>query len=252
MVEHTLYADTDDPVVITFDEGTHRYKIDGKLIDGVTTVQSIIAKPELIQWAANMAVEAIGNGATPREARYAHQTRKDSTADLGTRVHAWIEEYFKGNTQEIPEELQASIESFLKWVEIYNPKTEFSERIVYSKKHNYAGKLDWGGTIKDRYGIVDFKTGSFDKQYNPRKKIYTGAIRARTSHFIQNAGYDIPIEEEDGVTAHFYGVLYIQLDGTMAYFETVDTGTLREAFVKTLETKRLYKKANGNNKWKEK
>ena len=39
----------------TFDEKRHRYYLDGKAMTGCTTVLGVIAKPALIQWAADKA-----------------------------------------------------------------------------------------------------------------------------------------------------------------------------------------------------
>ena len=47
----------------TFDEKTHRYYIGDKQRTGTTTVLGILAKPALIQWAANMAVDYIKENA---------------------------------------------------------------------------------------------------------------------------------------------------------------------------------------------
>ena len=42
-----------------FDEEKHRYYLDGKQMTGVTTILGVLAKPALIQWAANMAIDSV-------------------------------------------------------------------------------------------------------------------------------------------------------------------------------------------------
>ena len=45
----------------TFNKEEHYYELDGKRMYGITTILGVIAKPALIQWAANMAVEYVMN-----------------------------------------------------------------------------------------------------------------------------------------------------------------------------------------------
>lgn len=252
-VDYTLYEASSEPVVVRFTEvkmkngkQRHDYKVMSPAIyagrkEGVTATFNFVAKPELIQWAANMAVQAIANGADNHTAKYAHLTMKEAAGDIGTRVHAWIEAHFKGEDLPIEDDMKASVDGFLEWESRTKPETLFSERVVFSKSFDYAGKLDWGGMINGRYGLIDFKTGSCDKEFDVRLKRYTGKVRARTEHFIQNGGYDQALIDEDGDRAEFYGVLYIPVDGRVEYFETTDTDQYRETFIQTLQTKRMWK-----------
>ena len=83
--------------------------------------------------------------------------------------------------------------AFLDWHNSENVKFVAAERIVYSKKHNYAGKMDALLEIDGRPVIGDYKTG---------KGLYN-------DHYYQLAGYWNAIEEEDekmypkGVILHF-------------------------------------------------
>lgn len=55
------------------------------------------------------------------------------------------------------------MKGFLEWYEKFKPETLASEMVLYSKKHKYAGTMDWVGqvTIKDKsvLCIIDWKTG---------------------------------------------------------------------------------------------
>lgn len=255
----TLYANTDEPVVIEFKEtkggkrDVHMYKVlspdkyAGRK-EGCTGVTGFKDKSaNLMQWAANLAVQAKADGRSDEEARYAHRNAKDKAADIGTRVHDWIEQHLKGNDAPYDKDMKASVEGYLRWEAERKPKTLWSERIVYSKAHDYAGKLDWGGELDGRYGLIDFKTGGLDKEYNSYRKSYTGRVRAKSDHYIQDAGYDIPISEEDGREAEFYGVLYIPITGDVQYFETAATAECRSAFLNTLNAKRAWKSVEERN-----
>lgn len=89
---------------------TYWWKTGDKLapLSGITSVLGVIAKPALIQWAANMAVEHIkkvalslmdGKLAIEIEdleiARTAHAQKKDKASGLGHDAHALVEEYIK-------------------------------------------------------------------------------------------------------------------------------------------------------------
>lgn len=259
---YSLYTNTDEPVQIQFTEikmangkERHDYKVVEPAIyagrkQGVTATFDIIAKPELIQWAANEAVKAMENGVAPGEAKYAHRNIKEAAGGIGTAVHYWIEQHLAGKKIPYSKEMAASVEGYLAWEKQFKPKVLFSERVIFSKAHDYAGKVDLGCELDGRYGIIDFKTGSCEKEYNPRTKGYTGNIRARTDHFVQDAGYDIAIAQEDNRSAEFYGVLYIPVDGKVEYFETDDVDLYQETFIKTLETRRNWNEAKFNNKFR--
>jgi len=114
-----------------FDEVKHKYYLDGRLMTGVTTCLGVLAKPALIQWAANLgtakafelantldekrlvelagAIRAaeekfgkINAGACEwiesqfpefREARCAHTAKKEAAGKHGTDTHAMVESY---------------------------------------------------------------------------------------------------------------------------------------------------------------
>lgn len=258
----TLYADSDEPIVIEFKEtrGTkrdiHKYTVLAPtkyvgIKEGCTGVTGFKDKSgPLMQWAANQAVEAKAKGATDEVARYAHRVTKERAGDIGTKVHDWIEAHLKGEDLPYDAEMKASVEGYLKWEEENDPETLWSERIVYSKEYDYAGKLDWGGVLRGRYGLIDFKTGKLDEEYNSYRKEYTGRVRAKAEHLVQNAGYDIPLTEEDGKQAEFYGVLYIPVTGKVQYFETTNTADAKRTFLATLEAKRGWKKVALNNEYR--
>jgi len=259
----TLYATSDEPITIEFKEtkglkrDIHKYTVLSPeqfsgVKEGCTGVTGFRDKSgPLMQWAANMAVEAKANGATDIEAKYAHRTKKEAAGDIGTRVHAWIEQHLHGVDEKYTDDMKASIIGYLEWEAEAKPETEFSERIVYSKQFDYAGKLDWGGVLGGVYGLIDFKTGSHDHEYNSYRKAFTGRERAKSEHFVQNAGYDIPLIEETGKKAEFYGVLYIPVDGKVRYFQTTKVRECQDAFIHTLRAKRGWKQVDSDNEYEE-
>ena len=101
--------------VFRFDPIKHRYYLGEKQLTGVTTILGVLAKPALIQWAANEAVEYITekalyfestndwkvSGDILVEARTAHVRKRDKSADIGTVAHSWISDYIGGKNPEL-------------------------------------------------------------------------------------------------------------------------------------------------------
>lgn len=92
-----------------FDKAKHSHTLDGKTLTGCTTVLSILAKPALIQWSADMAVEyvkgelyekslmppkSILDGIFER-AKSAHRKKKEEAGQKGTDIHEIVEKLIR-------------------------------------------------------------------------------------------------------------------------------------------------------------
>src|SRR3990167_6616305 len=159
-----------------FDEKKHLYTLDGKPMTGVTTILSVIAKPALIQWAANEAVKYIMEHITElltfpivkenvdkilEEAKTAHRKKKEGAADIGTLAHKWIEGYIKDpDNAHHEKDLAIMTDNFVKWTEENKVKFLKSEFRVYDPDLFYAGTLDFVAEIDGKKFIGDIKTGS--------------------------------------------------------------------------------------------
>jgi hypothetical protein len=169
----------DGSIELCFDEARHRFTVNEKSIISVTGVTSIIDKSRpLIYWAVGLTKDFLmGNlqvliddtkgdkiAAIIDEAVKQHSIKKEKAADVGTQVHVWVEQFIKAKSKkewpEIPKDPQVfnGISAFLKWVDEYEVKFISSERLIYSKKHKYAGIMDAEAIIKKRLCVIDFKT----------------------------------------------------------------------------------------------
>jgi len=250
----------------------HKYTVNGEEKPGVTSILSILNKPGLPQWAANQAIEAIksdsklvysDNGKyyhvyekTLYMARKAFTLRRDDSANIGKNVHKWIENHVKNKLEgkdqdeEYSEDMKPSIESFLSWEEKYQPEYLFSERIIYSEQGDYCGTCDVGVKIDGKRIVLDFKTGKPEKEYNKKLRRYTGKKRAYSSVFIQDALYDLAIEEEEGIRADQYGALYLSTNGELLFALTDDTDAYRKAGQAIVETFKSLNVINQLNQFK--
>lgn len=123
----TLYEAT-GPVEVEFKSVGHSYKIAGDKKTGVTTITGLLAKPELLPWAAYMAAEAFKTAIMPfattiqkitklqlnnlaKEAKNAHARKSGFGKDVGTIVHAWINEEISNNLRpmEVPTYTTATV-----------------------------------------------------------------------------------------------------------------------------------------------
>lgn len=153
------------------DWGTsHRYKIDGEAVPGVTTVLNAMAKPALIDWAANTTADyAVDHWdeladmapskrlSTLRGARWAENKRATTQ---GTQVHALGDQLARGQEVVVPDELAGHVEAYVRFLDEWQPHVLWTEGVVANRKARYCGTFD---LLADVAGagrwLFDIKTG---------------------------------------------------------------------------------------------
>lgn len=220
-------------VELVFNERAHRYKVDGQFVEGVTTVLSkVVAKDGLIQWAVDLCMKE-GD-------RLAHRMKKEAGADVGSQVHKWIESYLKdGTSVDLQGEALKAAMAFLEWEQVNQPKYIFSEKVVYSREHNYAGTADVAFELNGKRYLADFKTANPRREFKNGK--YTGKLAAYPEHFIQCAAYDTAYCEELGDEFDAYMIIYITKSGELHTFETDKVQMCKEAWLGGLTLSRALK-----------
>lgn len=197
---------TDNMDNFQFDPKAHVYTLDGKPLSGVTTVLGVIAKPALIQWAADMACDYVrdNRGALMdvsdivepletllKEARLAHRKKKEKAGAQGTDTHALIERYVKDCIQLNNGEAfvgykdSEPIQSFVQWSLDNKIKFIESEKRMYSREWWLAGTCDlvfeqdgkrYVGdvkTMKKLWDVTPFiQCAAYAKMYNDMQKTY--------------------------------------------------------------------------------
>lgn len=199
-----------------FDDATHRYFMDGRLMTGCTTILGVMAKPALIQWAANKAIEYIKANSTKNPsgakewqvteteleaARTAHAKFRDKRAEEGTDLHAiaekWIKECIE-MTDGVPSvPAPQEIKGFAEWAHVEGIRFKNSEVKLYSKSLFIAGTADFIFEKDGKLFVGDIKN---------KKKIYG------REPFMQCAGYSIMKSEMDGDTFDGYCVVRLWED----------------------------------------
>lgn len=171
----------------------HMYYIEGKRKTGSTTFLNIKDKSNaLVSWNREETIKALlpilDAGKKPNEkeivsALYAAEETKTRAADLGKEVHSWIEAYIKHRLKpkqfampEMPEDpnVQLGATSFLEWEAGHKVKFLWSEKVVYSLKHDYIGTADFAAVVDGLTCLCDIKTGN--GMYN--------SVRAQTASYV--------------------------------------------------------------------
>lgn len=158
---------------LKFYPASHRYKLDGVWVKGVTTILGdAIPKPGLTKWASKSVatwvathredVEALyqmGEGPMIAALKEIPWQDRDDAAKRGTEVHDFAERYIKGEAIDVPAELVGHVESCAAFIEDWKIKPVLVEAVVGSREHRYAGKLDLiADSANAPRSIFDYKT----------------------------------------------------------------------------------------------
>lgn len=219
-----------------FDAENHVYTLNGKRLYGITNILSVIAKPALIQWAADEAVKSFGwfdkkkseNVSADMakmadilqtlqempsvdfykllsDARLAHRKKKDKAASQGTDMHAVIEAIIKEAIEKsngyIPSTMkgEGQLGKFLEWAETNKVRFIASEKQMYSESLWIAGTCDMVFQKDGKTYIGDIKT--------------TSGIYDRTP-FFQCAGYSLMLAESEKIETEGYCIVRLGKDGS--------------------------------------
>lgn len=215
LTRHKLYKNS---VVVLFDSQKHRYTYQNEVVPSVTTILSVINKPALVSWAANTAVASVAEAIKPgrsydeielqkifENAKKAHTREKVDAGNIGTFIHEWIEKYIHNERPKMPvnPDLRESIEQFLDWKQENRVEFILSEQVVFSKKYNYIGTLDFVCTMNGKLYIGDTKTSN---AIHPEYLLQVSAYRQA--------------REEEFPDEKYYGQVIVRV-GKSGDFETV-------------------------------
>jgi len=149
--------------------GGRTYVWKGEAFGSVTTIISGGVPKYLMPWAVRLVAEAaydhrewmkLGREQALAILKAAPNAARDSAANLGKDIHAAAEAYQLGRPMpEWPEALEAHMESFVEFLEAYNPEYLATEATVYNRKERYAGTLDAVMVVDGEPLVVDYKSG---------------------------------------------------------------------------------------------
>jgi hypothetical protein len=209
------------------------YTINGQRYPSVTTILNIaIAKPQLVEWAANStkihlknelcgfrSADSYSSGELQKildRSATAHKDILKAAGDRGAIAHKKIQDYaervlkIQGDGRVIANSAGAGriatkdplIAAFQSWEASRQFQVIASERVIYSLEHKYAGTADLVGFIasqrriqqeQQEFAVFDIKTSK----------------HSYPEHKLQLAAYAIAISEMCGRLPHYCAVLHI-------------------------------------------
>ena len=160
------------------------------LLPSVSAVIRMAAAPGLERWKQSQIVKACYNCPPVWEESFEEYERhifeaadkeRNDAADLGTRIHAGIENYWKDNA-EPDADIRDSVINAVNAVQKLGIKPVKNEQVVVSNLFGYAGTTDmiWTNLDNQSVGILDFKSC---------KTTEDEPIVAKPSHAAQIAAY---------------------------------------------------------------
>lgn len=178
---------------------SHQYRVNGKRLSSVSSIVGYSNSADgLINWAVGQVIGMMRSELEKTNAVEFHKEQvkmmvdeaqnewersRDKAANLGDYIHALLQGLPYEAEGGIPEEWQRAgeraLKQFARWKERTGYESTDVERIVYSRKYNFAGRLDDIGHSKSGRHMLDYKTGS-----------------VRIKAYAQLAGYGLAWEEE--------------------------------------------------------
>lgn len=151
---------------------------DGRRVPSVTTILSVIAKPQLTEWANRLGLQGINS-----------TTHVNELAGAGTLAHAAIEAALKGVpisdalVQEFSQEERdmgrRAWRNFVAWRRDHDLQPRLVEHQIVSETMRVGGTIDCYARIDGRLAVLDFKSSA----------------RVYDSHLVQLAAYRALLEE---------------------------------------------------------
>lgn len=170
----------DGPELLTFDEKTHIYRLDGSVIPSVTTVMKLLSMSEY----GGVRADVLANAAT-----------------RGSAVHHAIENYINFGIEDISEEYKPYFLAFLQFLSDKQPNILATEKQVFHKFLRYAGTVDLLCEINGKVYLIDFKTT---------------AVMMRMLTEVQLEAYKQAIESH-GLKIDAKAIVHLKNDGTYRF-----------------------------------
>lgn len=199
----------------------HSYTIDGKPALGVTTIlKAGLPKPALIGWAAREVAQAVidrrdvlmdfSDAELMDFLRNAPGRKRDAAANRGTEVHKLAQRLAAGEEVEVPEELTGHVDSYLAFLDSFQPSNALLERPVFNRTHLYAGTIDLlADTPKLGKALFDVKTSGSGIYGEVALQL---AAYGRAEFYVDDEFNEIPLPPIDS-----YAAVWVRADGFDVY-----------------------------------
>lgn len=216
----------------SFDSDSHTYQYRGKSLESVTKYIKKFKEPfEKMKLAQKKAAE---RGVSVDTILNEWQGLADTANVLGTNIHQWIEDFFKGKNPAFPDD-QREIERVNKFLSLFDEKLKDLEPIefecrLFSEKWGLAGTMDSLFLFKRKYLLVgDWKTnkefkddthpkGRYKKLLPPFSDLWENNLN---EYSIQTNLYRLMLEEI-GIETHGAFLVHIGPEGPAKMYRCLD------------------------------
>lgn len=172
---------------LSFAPATHRYRLDGKPVQGVTTlIGGGIPKPALMGWYARQVAEFVeanpleierlreapaptegnphGRSALVHALCKVPETTRDNAAERGTLIHDLGQRYLEGSEVAIPPAYEQEVMGLVELIETLELTPLIVEKSLGNRTQRYAGRVDFIGTSPHLHDgepvLIDWKTSN--------------------------------------------------------------------------------------------
>lgn len=167
--------------MITFDEATHTYTLNGEVVPSVTQMLDVLTYADY-----GKIDKAVLEYASRR----------------GTAVHEATMEYDLTDSAEVDAETEPYVRAYAQFVADYQPNYFGIEEVVANEQYRYAGTVDRFGVMDGVQFVLDIKTVA-----SPNRMTYIKTA-------LQTYLYEIAIGGDFGYLGRNLYVLFLRKDGT--------------------------------------
>jgi hypothetical protein len=195
----------------------HSYLLDGSPVDGVTRALSEgYPKPALVDWAGRTAagyavdhwdeLAELGIAERLRRIEKARYELTSAATVRGTAVHDLAQRLQTGEEIDVPENLIGHVDSYLRFVQEWEPLELLVEAPVFSREFMYGGTVDLVADLNDNNRwLLDFKTSKGE----PWPEVALQLAAYRYAEFtLSDTGAEVPMPRVDRT-----GVIWLRADG---------------------------------------
>lgn len=140
---------------LKFYPGSHRYKLDGEWVPGVTTILGVLDKPAIPKWAAGEVanyvadhpdgvetLRGLGRGPMVQALKNIPWQKRDDAGARGNVLHDYAESLLHGQEVDVDDEHVPVMENALAFMDAWQIEPLLIEASCGSREHKWAGTLD--------------------------------------------------------------------------------------------------------------
>jgi hypothetical protein len=140
----------------------------------VTNITDVLPKGGLMFWHGRLVARAClqDPSISVEQAMAVPIQHRDTSADVGSRIHSFCEAVnngFEPNIEELIPEDQPYAQAYRNFYHECSPELILNEQVVYNTVHGYAGRLDAVFSMGGRSVLIDVKTSAAKTVYDGMK-----------------------------------------------------------------------------------